>query len=342
VYRICLFCHASLGRNEAIEELQVGRCLAFDSAKGRLWVVCPRCSRWNLTPLEERWEAIERCEREFRGTVIRRSTENIGLARLAEGTELIRIGRPLLPEFASWRYQDRLVRRYRTHQRLLYAGIAGNAGYQVLSLAQVVTTSAVMLPATVALGALLAGVWGARFVFGRKVQGGRRTRVTLPDRDEPILVRSADVGVMRVLPHEQAGWKLRLPHTRGVEELTGPTAVYAAGLVLPRITWTRASADVVQQAVARIAAAGGPEPLFASIARENQGRYGTIRTADAMVAAEIGANLSAESEHLDEHLRLLEAHWREAEEIASIADELLVPAHVHARLNEFRRTGDNA
>lgn len=36
----------------------MGRRLAFDGAKGRLWVVCRKCKRWNLTPLEERWEAI--------------------------------------------------------------------------------------------------------------------------------------------------------------------------------------------------------------------------------------------------------------------------------------------
>ncbi len=52
----------------AIEHFPVGRRLAFDAAKGRLWVVCHHCGRWNLSPLEERWEAIEECERLFRGT----------------------------------------------------------------------------------------------------------------------------------------------------------------------------------------------------------------------------------------------------------------------------------
>ena len=63
-------------------------------------MVCRRCERWNLTPLEERWEAVEACERLFEETRLRVSTENIGLARHAEGLELVRIGRPLRPEFA--------------------------------------------------------------------------------------------------------------------------------------------------------------------------------------------------------------------------------------------------
>ena len=53
----CLFCSFPLGRNDAIEEIPVGRRLAFDQHYGRLWVICPGCARWNLTPIDERWEA---------------------------------------------------------------------------------------------------------------------------------------------------------------------------------------------------------------------------------------------------------------------------------------------
>jgi len=63
MYATCLFCHSGLGKNEVVEEFPVGRRLAFDAANGRLWVVCGACGRWNLSPLEERWEAIETCER---------------------------------------------------------------------------------------------------------------------------------------------------------------------------------------------------------------------------------------------------------------------------------------
>jgi hypothetical protein len=111
MYSTCIFCGSALGRNESIEHFPVGRQLAFDAEKGRLWFVCESCSRWNLTPLEERWEAVEECERSFRGTTIRTSTENIGMAKLPDGTELVRIGRPLRPEFAGWRYGGKLAAR---------------------------------------------------------------------------------------------------------------------------------------------------------------------------------------------------------------------------------------
>jgi hypothetical protein len=84
MYSTCIFCNHSLGANRRIEHFPVGGRLAFDAAKGRLWAVCTECHRWNLSPLEERWEAIEECERLFRGTLVRVSTDNIGMARLAE------------------------------------------------------------------------------------------------------------------------------------------------------------------------------------------------------------------------------------------------------------------
>src|SRR5206468_5443552 len=106
----CLFCHQDLGANHFLPDFPVGRRLAFDAKKGRLWVVCTRCGRWNLSPLDERWEAIDAAERSFRGTRLRLSTDNIGLARFRGGFELVRIGPALLPEIASWRCGTRLAR----------------------------------------------------------------------------------------------------------------------------------------------------------------------------------------------------------------------------------------
>src|SRR5471032_1504910 len=123
MYSTCMFCHSALGTNEAIEHFPVGRRLAFDSAKGRLWAVCRSCERWNLSPLEERWEAIEECEKLFSASKLRVSTDNIGLARLKEGLELVRVGEPQRPEMAAWRYGDQFGRR----RRRQYATIAGAA-----------------------------------------------------------------------------------------------------------------------------------------------------------------------------------------------------------------------
>src|SRR5215207_8776745 len=123
MYATCLFCNKPLGTNETFETFPVGKRLAFDAAKGRLWVVCPHCERWNLSPLEDRWEAIEAAERMFRDTRQRVSTDNIGLAKLRDGTTLVRIGEPMRPEFAAWRYGDQFGRRRRRQMLIAGAGL---------------------------------------------------------------------------------------------------------------------------------------------------------------------------------------------------------------------------
>src|ERR1043166_3810120 len=120
MFSTCLFCNKPLGANESFEPFPVGKRLAFDAAKGRLWVVCPSCERWNLSPLDERWEAIEQAERLYRDTRKRVATDNIGLAKLRDGTTIVRIGEPMRPEFAAWRYGDQFNRR--RNRQLLIAG----------------------------------------------------------------------------------------------------------------------------------------------------------------------------------------------------------------------------
>ena len=73
MYSTCLYCNNNLGSNEVIETFPVGRRLAFDQGKGRLWVVCRRCEKWNLSPLEERWDAIAQCEQLFHAARTRAS-----------------------------------------------------------------------------------------------------------------------------------------------------------------------------------------------------------------------------------------------------------------------------
>src|SRR3954469_25841832 len=104
MFTTCIYCAKGLEANETLEAFPVGRRIAFDSTHGRLWVICRSCQRWNLTPLDERREAIEQAERLFRDSRLRVSTDNIGMAKLREGLELIRIGAPQRPEMAAWRY----------------------------------------------------------------------------------------------------------------------------------------------------------------------------------------------------------------------------------------------
>jgi hypothetical protein len=111
-----------------------------------LWVVCTNCVKWNLVPFDSRLEAIDQCERLFRETRTRFSTDNIGLARHREGFEIIRIGSALRPEFAAWRYGGRFTGRlargivasfFGVHRRYkVVARIVREGGHDPLTLSQ--------------------------------------------------------------------------------------------------------------------------------------------------------------------------------------------------------------
>ena len=74
MFSTCIHCNTDLGRNEAFETFPVGQRLAFDARLGRLWAVCRSCARWNLSPLDTRWETIEAAERRFRDSRLRVSS----------------------------------------------------------------------------------------------------------------------------------------------------------------------------------------------------------------------------------------------------------------------------
>jgi hypothetical protein len=137
MYQHCIFCSRSLGVNDTLEEFPVGRSVAFDAWKGRLWAICTSCGRWNLAPIDERWEAVEAAERLFRDARVRVQSENIGLTRARDGTRLIRIGEALPGEVALLRYGGELIRRRRAHYwgvgtAVAGAGIAAAAGLPLL------------------------------------------------------------------------------------------------------------------------------------------------------------------------------------------------------------------
>src|SRR5204863_350939 len=81
MYRTCGFCNGKLGGDGGPSGLGVGRRLAFDEWKGRLWVICPKCSRWNLAPLDDRLEQIEALARAANSGSVAAATEQVALIR---------------------------------------------------------------------------------------------------------------------------------------------------------------------------------------------------------------------------------------------------------------------
>jgi hypothetical protein len=338
VYSTCLFCKRKLGVNGAIEHFPVGHRIAFDPARGRLWAVCTRCGRWNLAPLEERWEAVEEGERRFRAERVRYSTGQIGLARLRDGTELVRVGEAQRREFASWRYGARFLSR---HRREMAWGIAGIAliGTKLLGVATL---------GVVGIGSAISIYQAALFArqFGSAAMPV--TRLT-SDAGATRLLRGKDIDEVSLVPSDrETGWSLVAGRGRAAVEVGGDAAIRSAGQLLARINAAGGDRKTVEAAVAELEGVDHPHLYFGRaveqlrarrIAREIEwSRFHLVELPPAArLALEMAAHEEVERVALQGELRALEAAWREAEEIAAIADSLLLPARFDRFIARHRR-----
>lgn len=369
MYSTCLFCNADLGSNEFLPTFPVGRRIAFDAEKGRLWVVCTRCGRWNLTPLEERWEAIDTAERLFRETRLHVSTDNIGLAQLSPTFDLVRIGAALLPEIASWRYGNRLLRL--TPDRRRVRTIVGRG------------TSYIARKAAAALAsyATTVGLSDDAMLRVRTFRRGDAVLArTFDEACNPVVIRYSHLkDAELVRPDKDTPWRLHVAHDMGTATLAEGPGLQAAGKLLATLNFGVASPGEVKHAIAKLDAAGDPKGYFTRVAslamRTSWGRFpdapnegllephggsfaeklalqlanrsfwsrgGTgseektplyrVPSVDRL-ALEMAANEEAERRALEGELASLHQAWKDAEEIAAIADELLEDDV----LDEFKR-----
>ena len=353
MYSTCLFCNGQLGKNEVIEHFPVGRRLAFDGAKGRLWVVCRKCERWNLTPLEERWEAIEECEKLFRDTRLRVSTDQIGLARLKEGLELVRIGEPMRPEMAAWRYGDQFGRRRRRHYTMIAGGVA------------VVGTVLVAGPMLGIIGAgAFQPLWqvvnaGSSIYRARKIihlSSVREPDLRMRLSELPKTQLTADNSgiTLRITAIDKSpGQSFRLTSGKREVDLHGEEAIRAAGALLPLMNRGGGSANDVKQAVGFIEDAGDPMMLYryaAGVLRDQKGSRTFGRNANGLkylptagrLALEMASHEESERRALEGELHVLEAAWKAAEEIAGIADDMFLPASMDDDLARLKRERDQS
>ncbi len=331
MFSTCLFCHSSLGTNQSIEHFPIGKRLAYDPERGRLWAICPKCTRWNLTPIEERWEALEECERAYRGTTTRVSTDNIALARLRDGTDLVRIGRPLLPEFAAWRYGEQLGQRRRKNimfrkvpnaiwlttalaiPALSYAGI----GYAA--------AGALLLPAVQTTGFAIGQLANRPVAHVTVPNVGR-----LPMRAEDVFETSASYtndGILslRVVLRSPRRW-LRFTTKETRHSLAGDNAHRALSDVIVGVNHEGAKAGAVTDATRLIEDGATASSLLFSMtmprvrnARDEDSPLLAIPHAQRL-ALEIALHQEDERRAMAGELGALYARWEEAERTAKIAD----------------------
>lgn len=350
MYRNCIFCSAAFGTNDVLETFPVGSQLAFDGERGRLWTVCPACARWNLAPIEERWEAVEDAERLFRDARLRVQSENVGLARLPDGTRLVRVGRVVGNELAAWRYGTQLLRRRRRH--LVLAGASVAAGL-------------VTFGGATALGISFGVVWGV----GTAIDGKLKQRIVHriePDQGDadsdgggsrsPVIVRrwhlrgmSLECGadgqvqvLIRDASRKNPGWRGDVDRTSGdLEVVSGDDARALLSRAMVHVNSKGATEATLTEANRLLGEAGSAERILRDAAvggaalGKRAGHDPRLLMGPGALAFEMALNETAERRALEGELAALEAAWREAEEIAGIADSLPGSATINRLLDRI-------
>jgi hypothetical protein len=140
--------------------------------------------------------------------------------------------------------------------------------------------------------------------------------------------------------------------TPGIEDtliVTGESALAAAGKLLPAINVSGAMRSEVATAVSIVEREASVGSLFERYA----GRPSSLRVPDATdghilanlprevrLALEMAAHEDSERRALEGELATLEDAWRDAEEVAAIADDLFLPDETRERLAALKRSRD--
>jgi hypothetical protein len=344
VYSTCLYCTKDLGANEVLETLPIGRRIAFDAAQGRLWVICRGCEKWNLVPFDTRLETIDACERIFSETRLRYSTDNIGIARLSEGLELVRVGKAQRPEFAAWRYGDQFGRR-RMRNGL-------QAGALSVAIVAIAVGKHSLFPWLGVAGGFAPNIltYSTLFYHRRRVA----VRIPVAGAANRLVTRH---NAMKAAVHVfgESKWLLRVPtysasrggfatdvKSRNID-LTGREAIAALGQMLPLLNAAGGSRKRVREAVEIVEEHPDVHALATTRwgfrpATQDAPAIETLQWMDKTVrlALEMSSHEDTERIALAGELKLLERQWQEAEEIAKIADSLTVSDDVDRQVRGAR------
>lgn len=329
MYTTCAFCNAKLDGDGGPSGLGVGRRIAFDEWKGRLWVICPRCARWNLTPFDDRLERIEALSRVAGAGRVTAATEQIALIRW-ERYELVRVGKPPRTEMAHWRYGERLAQRARDRMKVIIPLTVGAV--------------AVGVAANVALGGGLGVVVMNLHNFTQQIYttiiGNKRVQLVEPPTcahcGEIMVLRAKHVQHARLIPETRADLAVLLSCPRCWSEgalVTGEVAGQVLRQGLTYLNANRNSRRHARDAAQAVDAAGGAPELIRNFSR----RETTLRALHAGGRLALEMAVDEQAELLD-----LERQWREAEELADIADGTLsTSGDLEEQIQRLKKAGGN-
>jgi len=329
--RRCLFCHSPFTEGWRFGALPPAWRIAFDSGRGRVWVVCDSCFRWNLWPPEEQGGALEALARvaSDRGQVLAR-TENITLLAVGD-VILIRVGNATLHERAWWRYGREVVTRekaYRSAGAKLSAYAYGALAAVAESVGLGDRNFKVRFEEGMTAEVLRWRRFGWAAWFGRLKCPScgsylRAARFDLSWWFCPMLDEKGELALGVPCPRCDPWTPEKVYHLQG----------YEAESVLRRVlayqNITGADEKAVEAAVKEIEVVGSTDGFLESVL-QGAPFLRELPFAQA-VAMEISLNEGVERRALEIEARGLEFMWRREEELARIMEEELDPKGLRSK-----------
>ena len=139
---------------------------------------------------------------------------------------------------------------------------------------------------------------------------------------------------------DEGRWQLGLPHRKQIVTVDGDPAIRALGKLLPQLNRFGGSRDRVSEAVSLIEREADPLRFFDVAAREAMRREKPKISSlpeSMRLALEMAAHEDSERRALEGELALLEQAWKEAEEVAAIADNMFLPSFVEDWMRKHRK-----
>ncbi len=323
----CLSCYQPFDGNSTLERFPLGRRVAYDPARGRLWVVCGRCRRWTLAPIEERWEALEELERLARDRAqLRARTDNVSLLRAGD-VEIVRVGEATqLREESHWRFGREFAGRRRRAERIEGAGEAMD-----LVLTGILMVGGLILwplaPIDPELDSEKWLRWARRRRFGQRAWAGDVACESCGQPLPPALFEDRPALVLESSGAALPRLRRRCPacgaDPRSGVLLDGPSSRHVLRRVLAYDNYAGAAAETVGNAVEVLREAGSAGAFLAQAA-ERRLALGRIPPRVSF-ALEIALADEHERELLQLEVAALELRWREEEALAAIVDGELTP-----------------
>jgi hypothetical protein len=172
----------------------------------------------------------------------------------------------------------------------------------------------------------------------------------VPHKSALVTLRRPDLGSgnIRLELDDEHAWRLNVLHSQGRSMLTGDEAQRVLGKLLAAANEEGGSRQTVQSAVKELAEAGSADAYVRAYIKGGKGVFSAaVRagTRERQLALEMALHEDTERAALEGDLAALARAWEEAEEIAAIADNLLLPAWIVRKLpgaTARRRTAESA